>query len=82
MGRQERRDRDRLAGLDEHIFRTQADGESVDCDPGECDTWEREEWFITVQLSGQRVWSRTDRNVPTGEHAIHTYDCMRGRCLR
>jgi hypothetical protein len=66
----------------EHIFRTQADGEPVDCEPGECDTWEREEWFVTVQLSGQRVWSRTDRSIPTGEHAIHTYDCMRGRCLR
>lgn len=47
------------------------------CEPGDCDTWERTEWFITAQLTGREIGQ-----VAPGDHAIHTYTCMRGQCFR
>lgn len=57
----------------ETIFRTLPTGEAVDCEPGECDRWERAEWSVTAQLTGR---------VANGEHTVHTYDCVRAECLR
>lgn len=60
----------------EYIFRHLLSGEAVDCEPigqGECETWERTEWWVTAQITGR---------TRSGAHAIHTYMCMRGGCLR
>lgn len=61
----------------EYIFRHLPSGEAVDCEPGECDTWERTEWWVTAQITGRFIRGR-NRNA----HAIHTYLCMKVGCLR
>lgn len=62
----------------ELIFRNLPSGEAVGCGPGECATWERTEWFVTVQITGRMIGSGPN----SGTHAIHTYDCMRDPCMR
>lgn len=64
----------------EYAFRHLPSGESVDCEPigeGECETWERTEWWVTAQLSGRFIRG-SNRNA----HAIHTYLCLGVTCLR